>query len=208
MGPAIFYDSAYDLIVADGTITWLVAAGSTRPSTILRSMPVGGGPVTDRGIAGPWRQLSRPWLASADIAAAAIRNVETGQVVSVPATTSDVVTCGPQWCRFTVQGADGPVRLGLMRPDGTQRTRVAGPGTRYEGIDPALLGRYELLSESGGKLPEGDRRLLVYDNRTATTRVVEVGPGGLATSRGPYAWWIGGDFRSPVWHVLDLRMLG
>jgi hypothetical protein len=208
MGPAIFYDSAYDLVVADGTITWVVVTGSIHPGTILRSMPIGGGPITDRGFAGPWRQIARPWLASAAGGGnASMLNVTTGQVVSVPATASDNVECSPQWCRFTVQGPGGPVRCGIMRPDGSQNTRVAGPDTQFQGPDPALLGRYELLSEEGSDLPTASRRLLVFDHQQGSTRLIETAPGGLATSRGSYAWWISGDFKAPDWHVLDLKAL-
>jgi hypothetical protein len=207
MGYVIIFDSAYDLIVADGTISWVVAADPLHPGTVLRSMPVGGGPITDHGFAGPWRQVGRPWMTSAALGSASILNVDTGQIVSAPATASDFVECGPQWCHFAVQSSDGPVRLGLMRPDGTERIRVAGPDTRFETHDPALLGRYELFSESGNGMPTGDRRLQIYDIKRGTTRLVEAGPGGRAASRGTYAWWIAGDFRSPVWHVLDLRAL-
>jgi hypothetical protein len=207
MGLIIVYDSATDLIVADGTISWVVAANPTRPGTVLRSMPVGGGPTTDRGFNGPWRQIGRPWLASAAVGAASMLNTDTGQIYPVQATASDTVECGPQWCHFTVQSSDGPVRLGLMRPDGTQRTRLAGPGARFDNHDPALPGRYELFSETGGDLTQADRRLKLYDITTATTTLVETGPGGPATSRGGYAWWISGDYRSPTWHVLDLSTL-
>jgi hypothetical protein len=208
MGPVVFYDSAFDIIVADGTISWAIAANPIRPGTIVRSVPVGGGPVAERGYAGPWRQTTRPWLVSATTGSPSLLNMETGQLVAVASTGAEGVSCGAAWCRFTIQNAQGTVRLDLVRPDGSQRTRIAGPGTKFEGLDPGLLDRYELFNETGGELAEGDRRLMAYDIQRRTTTVIEVGPGALVNSRGTYAWWLSGDYRSPIWHVLDLRTLG
>jgi hypothetical protein len=208
MGDVVIYDSAFDLIIADGVISWLTADGSTRPTSVLRSTPVGGGPITDQRYIGAWRQTSRPWLVSATTGALKLLNTATGETVAVAGTGAEGVSCTAQWCRSTISSSDGPVRLDLVRPDGSQRTRVAGPGIRFEALDPAMLGRYEILSQTGGDLAEGEQRLLVYDIDQATTREIEVGPASLVNNRGRYAWWLSGDIRSPIWHALDLTALG
>ncbi len=207
MGYVVIHDSAFDLIVADGVISWLTVDGTTRPTSVLRSTPLIGGPITDQRYVGAWRQTNRPWLVSATTGALKLLNTATGETVAVAGTGAEGVSCTAQWCRFTISSSDGPVRLDLVRPDGSQRRRVAGPGTRFEALDPAMLGRYEILSQSGGDLAEGEQRLLVYDIEQATTREIEIAAASLVTNRGRYAWWLSGDIRSPIWHVLDLNAL-
>jgi hypothetical protein len=207
MGYVVVYDSAFDLMVADGVISWVSADGAARPGSVLRSTPVAGGPITDQSYGGAWRQTTRPWLVSATTGALKLLNTATGETVAVAGTGAEGVSCTAQWCRFTISSSDGPVRLDLVRPDGSGRIRVAGPGTRFEALDPAMLGRYEILSQTGGDLAEGEQRLLVYDIDQATTREIEVGTASLVTNRGQYAWWLSGDIRSPIWHVLDLGAL-
>lgn len=208
MGYVVIYDSAFDLIVADGMISWMSAVGGTRPASMLRSMPVNGGPMTEQSHEGAWRQTNRPWLVSATTGALKLFNSATGETVAVSGTGAEGVSCSGQWCRFTISSSDGPVRLDLVRPDGSQRIRVAGPGTWFESLDPAMQGRYEILSQTGADLAEGEQRLLVYDIDRATTREIEIGTSSLVTNRGRYTWWLSGDIRSPVWHVLDLTALG
>ncbi len=208
MGYVVVYDSAFDLMVADGVISWVTADGATRAGSVLRSMPIDGGPITDQSYGGAWRQTTRPWLVSATTGALKLLNTATGETMAVAGTGAEGVSCTAQWCRFTISSSDGPVRLDLVRPDGSQRTRVAGPGIRFESLDPAMLGRYEILSQTGGDLAEGEQRLLVYDIDQATTREIELGTASLVTNRGQYAWWLSGDIRSPIWHVLDLTALG
>jgi hypothetical protein len=208
MGYVVIYDSIFDLMVADSVISWISAAGATRPASVLRSMPVSGGPISQQTYEGAWRQTTRPWLVSATTGALKLVNTVTGETVAVAGTGAEGVSCSGQWCRFTISSSDGPVRLDLVRPDGSQRTRVAGPGTRFEALDPAMLGRYEILSQTGGDLAQGEQRLLLYDIDQATTREIEIGTASLVTNRGRYTWWLSGDIRSPIWHVLDLAALG
>ena len=208
MGYIVIYDSVYDLIVADGVISWVTASGGMPLRSILRTMPVAGGPITDRSYVGAWRQTTRPWLLSATTGSLKLLNADNGVTVDVAGTGAEGVACTGQWCRFTISSTDGPVRLDLVRPGGSQRTRIAGPGTRFEALDPAMLGRYEILSQSDPSLPEDQQRLLIYDIERATTREIEIGMTSLVTNRGEFAWWLSGDIRSPSWHVLDLKALG
>ena len=101
-------------------------------------------------------------------------------------------------------GTAGPGTAGWLSSAPASLGRA--PGSRL--LDPAMLGRFEILSQTGGDLGEGEQRLLLYDIDQATTREIEVGTASLVTNRGRYAWWLSGDIRSPIWHVLDLAALG
>ena len=106
--------------------------------------------------------------------------------------------------RLTIFSGGDPVRLELQQSGSSKRTRIAGSNTVFATLDPALLGRYEMLAETGPDLPAGDQRLLLYNVEQQTATIVEIALAALVNARDHYAWWLTGDFRSPVWHVLDL----
>jgi hypothetical protein len=207
MGFAQLSGSAYDVIVADGVVSWAVVGGINQAGTIIRSMPLATGKTTDRVFPGSWRQTTRPWLVSATNDTVSMLNQSTGETVALPGAAGARTACSPAWCQVTVSNNGDAVRLELVRPGQAAPTRVAGPGTTFATIDPSLLGRYELLSQTGADLAPGDARLLVYDAQKATTTLIETGPAALVNVRDHYGWWLGGDPLQPVWHVLDLAAL-
>lgn len=209
MGNVALSSSAYDIIIADDLITWTVIAGAGQGGTLVRSVPVAEGraPVSERAWPGTWRQIGRPWLASTGPGPTVLLNQDSGEQVTVPGSEDARTECSPHHCRVTVTSGADAVRLELMAPDGTGRTRIAGPGTTFATVDPLAFGRYELLSQPTGSRPDQERRLLLYDTRSATTVAVETGPPALVQVRDGWAWWLAGDFATPVWHALDLRLL-
>jgi len=207
MGFVSLSGSAYDVIVAEGTITWAAVAGAGQPGTLVRSVPVAGGNVTESAWPGAWRQIARPWLASTTPGATVLLNQSTGEQVTVPGSDVARTSCTPDRCRVTVTSASDSVRLELVAPDGADRIRVAGPRTKFATIEPLALGRYELLYEFGGDLAPGQMWLLLYDDTSGTTAEVETGIESLVNVRDGWAWWLAGDISAPVWHVLNLASL-
>jgi hypothetical protein len=207
MGYAQLDSSAYNVIVANGTISWVAVSGANVQGTIVRSVPVGGGPVTERSWPGSWRQLARPWLASVGAASTILLNQDTGAQVTVPGSDVASTNCGAAWCRMTVVNAGVPVRLDLVAPDGGQRTRIAGPNTSFDTVDVAPLGRFELMTQTGNGLPTGQVNILLYDHQAASTTLVETSSQTLINVRDGWAWWLSGDFSAPAWHLLDLTSL-
>ncbi len=205
MGNAIFAGSAFDIIVADRTISWAATAGPPRPGTLVRSVSVNGGPISEHFYEGAWRQSTRPWLVSATMSTVALLDISTGQQHPIAGANVEQISCAPQWCRRTIFNGGDPVRLELQHSDSSQRIRLAGPNTVFATLDPALLGRYELLAQSGPNLRPGDQQLQLYDVEQQTTTIVEITLAALVNAHDGYAWWLSGDFRSPIWHVLDLR---
>jgi hypothetical protein len=207
MGFAVLSGSAYDVIVADGMITWAAVAGANQPETLVRSVPMAGGDITENAWPGAWRQIARPWLASNTSGGTILLNQSTGEQVTVPGSDVAATRCAPDRCRVTVTSAGDNVRLELVAPDGAERIRVAGPRTKFAGVDPLALGRCELLDEIGGALAPGDMRLMVYDSTSGTTAEVETGPESFVNVRDGWAWWLAGDVSAPIWHVLNLASL-
>jgi hypothetical protein len=206
MGFVYLSGSAYDVIVGDGVISWAVVDGVEVLGVQVRSVPVMGGPVTTSIHEGAWRQTARPWLTVSTTDAAGLLNVQTGERLMFAGTGIERVNCAPAWCRVTLTNGDETLRLELAAPDGSQRRRIAGPGVRFITVDPAALGRYELLSDTNG-LSSGEMRLLLFDARTDTTSLVDIGPLALVSVRDRYAWWQSGTATDPVWRVLDLGAL-
>jgi hypothetical protein len=206
LGGILFTGSAHDVIVADDTLSWAVVDGWRFSQTTVRSVPLAGGPLTERTYPGAWRQIARPWLVS-NASPTTMLNQETGEQVTVPGSELALTECAPDWCRVTVDSGGDVAWSELVSPDGTRRTRVAGANIGFITIDPATFGRYEILSQIGGDIEPGEHRLLLYDARQRTTTVIETGPLALVSVRGGWAWWLAGDQVDPVWHVLDLAAL-
>jgi len=206
MGSAYLSGSAYDVIVADGVISWVVVGDAAVPRTQVRSVLVPGGAVTTSVFQGTWRQTARPWLTLSSADAAGLLNQQSGEQLMFAGTVLERVNCAPQWCRVTIAEDDDALGLELAAPDGSQRRRIAGPGVRFIAVDPAALGRYELLGDTNG-VSSGEMRLLLFDALTDTTSLVDTGPLALVSVRDRFAWWQSGTFTDPVWRVLDLGAL-
>jgi len=208
-GDVIFFNSQYDLVVADGRVHW-AAARAEEQVTEIRSVPVRGGAQTVRRLEGAYALSAWPWLTSAGSTQAGpveLRNLTTGQRIAVGGAASELVTCGPVWCRVLVLGpADQPARTDLMRPDGTDRVRMAGGGITSAVLDVALVDRFEVLSLTGGGAGGANLKLILYDIKANRSVVLAT---GVATvqGRGPVVWWSTGEAEAVTWHALDLRTL-
>ena len=79
-GRAAFYQSEYDLVIAEGRLHW-VANGPAR-ETELRSVALTGGPVEVRTEAGTWALSAWPWQidgVDGSAGTTTVRNIATGK---------------------------------------------------------------------------------------------------------------------------------
>jgi hypothetical protein len=208
-GNAVFYGSQYDLVVAQGRVHWAAAAAGDPQVTEIRSVALTGGPVRMRREPGAWALSAWPWLTNGGDQAGTTKlfNMATNREVRVETTGSELLTCGPAWCRVMVMNGDGLARIDLVHPDGTARQRIAGSAASAAVTDVAALDRFEILSETGPNSDlTGTAGLLVYDVTTKRTIDISADASG-AFSRGGVLWWSTGDQDTPVWHSIDLRTL-
>ena len=210
-GDVVLFNSQYDMVIASGSLHWVSVAPQGDTTTAIRSVPLTGGAVSVRTEPGAWALSAWPWLVSAgsgQTGPVQLRDLDTKQVRTVQAAASELATCGPAWCRVLVVAGDGPSRIDLMRPDGSDRRRVAGGAATASVIDVALLDRFEVLSQSGGdqSTPISAQQLLLYDLKKK--QVVTVADGvGIVQSRAGLLWWSTGDNETTAWHTLDLHTL-
>jgi hypothetical protein len=210
-GDIVFFNSQYDLVVANGRVYWAAVGHTAEPSTEVRSVPLSTGPVRVRPVPGAYALSAWPWLVSAasgQAGAVDLINLDTAQRVHVPSASAELISCSPAWCRALVLSATGgPARFDLMRPDGSQRQRVAG-GTASAAVqDVGLLDRFEIVSQgsdsAGGT---GSQHLLLYDAKERRL-VLVAADAGTVLARGGMLWWSTGDNETGQWHALDLRTL-
>jgi len=99
----------------------------------------------------------------------------------------------------------GLTQIDTMRPDGSDRRRIAGPEALAALDDPAVLDRFEVL---GRQLPDtgvtGAQGLVVHDLTENVTTVLS-GAADSAHSRNGIVWWSTGGLDDTVWHTIDLR---
>lgn len=200
-GGIVFFDSRYDLVVAEGRLHWVAATPDDAPKTELRSVAVGGGAVTTQVIEGRYRWSAWPWLMSVDPGAPALLNRVDGQRRPVPATAAETMLCTPEWCRAIAETASGRNLIDVMHADGSDRRRLPGD-LNAVGVDVGLLDRFELLTGVEG----GSLRLLAYDLPTGRT-ILLAGEVGVVTAKTHLVWWSTGSPEPTDWHVLDLRQL-
>jgi hypothetical protein len=204
-GDVVFFNSQYDMVIAKDRLYWTAVAPGAATATEVRSVPLAGGSVTVRTEPGAWALSAWPWLVSAGSGQSGpvqLRDLENGQVRDVNAAATELVTCAPAWCRVLVMAGDGPSRIDLMRPDGTDRRRVAGGAATASVIDVAVLDRFEVLSMSLS--PDGAQQLLLYDAKSGETAVVADGV-SMVLYRGTVLWWSTGTTPgTTTWHTLDL----
>jgi hypothetical protein len=205
-GDPVFYGSQYDLVVADGRVHWVAAAGAD--ATEIRSVPLAGGPVTRRREAGVWSLSAWPWLTDGtaeQTGTTVLREIAGNREIRVAATGTELTSCTPVWCRVLVMSGAGLARIDGMRPDGRERKRIAGGGAAAAVVDPAVLDRFEVLSEPR---PDSDltgtEGLVIYDI-TAGRTVELTGAASGAFARAGVVWWSTGDQDTLAWHTVDLR---
>ncbi|HEV7710436.1 MAG TPA: hypothetical protein VGP16_19730 [Asanoa sp.] len=206
-GQVVFLGSDYDIVAESGRLYWTARAPGSQAATEVRSVAIDGGPVEVRTQPGLWALSRWPWLASPSSSGRArLRSIDTDRVVDVDAAGDVLDQCGPTWCRVYVLSGEDPVLSELMRPDGSERLRVADDGATASIVDVAPLDRFEVLSETSTALGAavGGERLLVYDlNAKRSILVAEA-----ATSvsyRSGVLWWSTNALGRLSWHTLDLR---
>ncbi|MEU4235727.1 hypothetical protein [Actinoplanes sp. NPDC026619] len=205
-GDARFYESQYDLVIAEGRVHW-VAAGPD-DTTEVRSIAVGGGRVGVHTESGSWSLSAWPWLVDGVTAAGGttrLRNMSTGQERAVPVTARGVTACSPVWCRVVSFDRKGYPQIELMRPDGTERRKIAGNTAATVVTDTAVLDRFELFSQlTDNSDLSGRFQLLAYDMARHTT--VEISPDATDVRyRAGVLQWSTGSQDEFVRHALDLR---
>jgi hypothetical protein len=216
-GQAVFFQTQYDLVVADGMVHWAAAElVANMPVTQIRTVALTGGKVAVRRERGTYVLSAWPWMVtpfSGRAEPARLINLATGKKITVSQTPGELPRCSPAWCRIGITGETGLVRTDLKRPDGTQRRRMAGGDATPVLNDVALLNRFEALLASGGAADGsaagpvvGGDRLELYDIETRRTVVLAT---GLFTvlGHGGLLWWSTGTEDSLTWHALDLARL-
>ncbi|SNT37512.1 hypothetical protein SAMN05421812_105118 [Asanoa hainanensis] len=210
-GLATFDGADTDLVVNAGRLYWTAAATASGggPATEVRSVPVEGGPVQVRTEPGEWSLSRWPWLVSpSSRSKAQLRDLDTGRVVDVDAGRDRLSQCAPTWCRLYVLSADGPAHSDLMRPDGSERLRVADDGATASITDVVPLDRFEVLSKDSSAIGAaiGGQELLVYD--LETRRPILVAEAATSVSyRAGVLWWSTNALGRTLWHTLDLRTI-
>ena len=133
----------------------------------------------------------------------------TGRAITVPVTADELATCDAHWCRVLVHAGAEPAATELMRTDGSDRRRIAGPQTEAIGPDVTALERFvPLLLADAERISADGRELLLYDITSGRTAVVAEGVRDV-TVRGGTLWWSTSDERGDPdgWHLLNLRDL-
>lgn len=208
-GDIAFFNSQYDMVIAEGALHWVAVGPGDEPVTELRSIPLTGGRVSKRVERGAWARAAWPFIVSASggqLGPVRVRDLAANRVTEVVTTGTELATCGATWCRVLVLASDAPARMDLMRPDGADRQRAAGGDTTAAAVDVAVLDRFEVLSVAGGTEvgTTSTQQLFLYD--LTTKKSVRVATGvGVVICRGGVLWWSTGDVDDTAWHTLDLR---
>ena len=207
LGRAEFYQSQYDLVVAEGRVHWVAADRGDR--TQIRSVALTGGPVQTRSRPGTWKLSAYPWLVNGvndSSGSTLLHNLSTGRDTPIRGAGSRTTTaCSPAWCRVASLTRDGQNRIELMRPDGSAREQIGGDTAATVIVDVAPLDRFEVLARIGPNSElTGNNELIAVE--IATRRTVAVSPdAGSVSYRGGMLWWSTGNLEAIVWHALDLR---
>jgi len=209
-GDVVFFNSQYDMVINDGQLHWVAVADDQEPATELRSVALTGGAAAVRTDPGAWSLSAWPFMVSAGTGQTGpvrLRDLSARRITDVPAGPTELVTCSPTWCRVLVLAGDGPGRIEMMRPDGSDRRPVGDGAVTASTIDVGVLDRFEVLSlSSAPSAATSSQQLLLYDLREDQTVVVAERV-GMVLCRGGVLWWSTGDNETVSWHVLDLRTL-
>ena len=205
-GAVIFFNSQYDVVITDGRVHWATAVEGF---TDVRSVPLGGGRVTAQRIDGAYALSAWPWLTSAGGSqggSVELRNLVTGERRTVSGAANELVNCGPTWCRVMIIGAAGqPARTDVMRPDGSDRRKMAAGTVSSAVLDVALVDRFEVLAQATST-GTGMLKLMLFDVSTGRSAVLA---NAVATvqARGSTVWWSTGSDEAVEWFALDLGKL-
>jgi len=210
VGDFAFFNSQYDMIIREGRVFWIAAAPGDSLSSEIRSIPVGGGDVSVRQMAGGWQAVGGDSLVSAMTAgggATALVNWKTGRRASIPNQPSELVSCSAALCRVLVLGGDGgATRIDVMRIDGSDRHRAASGSVTASLVDVGLLDRWEVYSRQGSASALASQQVLLYDVKEQRTINLADGAGQVM-GRDGFVWWGTGTGDYVMWHVVDLHAL-
>jgi hypothetical protein len=207
-GAPTFSNSADDLHAVGDRLYWTSGHPGHPDQTEIRSIPLAGGAVTVRVLAGAWQPTAWPWLVTTPGAPGPSRlhNLASGAERTIITPPGMLASCSPTWCSLSSDNA-APRPAQLIRPDGTDRRTIGATNAVDIDIDVAPLGRFELLDtvtvESAQIVLSA---LTLYDIHTRKTVVIDPATTNAA-SRGNYVWWSTGDNETLTWHGLDLRTL-
>jgi len=206
-GQIYYRDSAHDIAVADGSVSWAVeAAGGERSE--IRTVSVQGGHVRVRPLDRPFGLTTWPWATtstSGEPGEAYLLNLSTGEQRVAPAGPEEFLACSPTWCRVTTLIDDGQdIAYAIRRWDGSDERALADTPMN---VDAALLDRFDLLGSTADDGPRRYQRLSLYDIANNRTVLVAEATTGTVGARGGYLWWSTGDNETLQWRVLDLRQL-
>jgi len=193
------------VIVADGRVTWTALLTGRTVRTEVRSVPLGGGQVGATRVDGELLLTNPPWAMSLPGGLGTpvtLRNITTGEEVTFATAPDESAVCDPSWCRVAVAGGSGLVGVDLVRPDGTERRRIAGPEATPTIGEPVLLGRFVPLAT---ERPDG-LGLSLYDLTTGETELLAPRAGNVG-GHGGILWWSTGVGTELTWHALDLSRL-
>ncbi|MER7276609.1 hypothetical protein ABT369_19415 [Dactylosporangium sp. NPDC000244] len=196
MGAAVFFDSEYDLVIADGRVHWVAAPPDDGARTELRSVAVTGGPVTTTSFEGRFRHTTWPWLVSVDdTAPLSLADPQTGERKVVTKAAAEQVVCTPVWCRSMVTAAGDRFLFDARHPDGSDRRRIPGDLTAIT-VDNAVAGRYEIFTTY-----RDDRSALVAYDLQNSALLTLTADAGVSATRAGVVWWNEGG----AWKSVDLR---
>jgi hypothetical protein len=206
----IFFDSQYDLELANGRLWW--AAYGTGRRGEIRSVAVTGGTVTGTTYGATYVLSTWPWLvAFTDGQAGPVQlfNPATSERLTVSAQANQFLSCTPTWCRITNLIDQGTsVSVDLEHPDGTHLVHL-NPGTPVPlNTDVALLDRFEVVGSVSKDTANGNTQsLFLHDLTTGREILLDAAATGTVSSRDGILWWSVGDNETLDWQVLDLHQL-
>jgi hypothetical protein len=206
----LYYDSAYDLQVVDGTIHW--AAASAEGGGELRSVPITGGVVKVRKLDRLFALTAWPWVTSSggskpgDVE---LLNLTSGERRTVPAGASEILTCTPVWCRVTTLVNQGQsLKFEVEHLDGRDRRAIGNTSLTPLNTDVALLDRFEVLASTSSSNASGyAQKLWLQDLKAGRAVLLDDSVTATVSSRGSFLWWSTGNNETVSWHILDLRQL-
>ena len=206
----LYYDSAYDLQVVDGTLHW--AAASAEGGGELRSVPIAGGVVNVRKLDRLFALTAWPWVTSSggskpgDVE---LLNLTSGERRTVPAGASEILTCTPVWCRVTTLVNQGQsLKFEVEHLDGRDRRAIGNTSLTPLNTDVALLDRFEVLASTSSSNASGyAQKLWLQDLKAGRAVLLDDSVTATVSSRGSFLWWSTGNNETVSWHILDLRQL-
>ena len=92
-----------------------------------------------------------------------------------------------------------------MRPDGSDRRKMAAGTISSAILDVALVDRFEVLAQTTNS-GAGTLKLMLFDVPSARSAVLATGA-ATVQARGPIVWWSTGSDDAVEWFALDLRPL-